>query len=350
MGKLKGALVGYGAVAHNAHAPALRGREDLSIVAVVDAEPARLLLAEEAFPGARPYPSLEALLATETNLDFLDLATPPWLHGRQVLMAIERGLHVLCEKPLTLDIAEYHRIAETARRRDRAVFTVNNWACAPIWTKAAELSTAGVLGEIRHCELHAVRTNPSVAAGPGDWRTDAKLAGGGILVDHGWHNLYLLKRMLFPNADAPGPVETAAFFHRPAPAMAETEATVFYRFPAATALLHLTWRGVSRSNWAVFHGSQASLEMRDDHLLLRAGTGAEQRFDFPDKLSVGSAHPEWFADLLPEFCAEVKNPGRRGRNLAESGFVLDLIRQAYAGGRKSRTARRQPRTTETVHP
>jgi predicted dehydrogenase len=350
MDKLKGALVGYGAVAHNAHAPALRACPELTIAAVVDADPARLHLAEEAFPGARPYPSLEALLATETNLDFLDLATPPWLHGRQVLMAVERGLHVLCEKPLTLDTAEYNRIAETARRRDRAVFTVNNWACAPIWAKAAELSAAGDLGEVRHAELHALRTKPSAAACPGDWRTDAKLAGGGILVDHGWHNLYLLKRMLFPLADAPGPVETAAFFHRPAPAMAETEATVFYRFAAATALLHLTWRATARCNWAVFHGSRAVLELRDDHLLLRPGAGPEQRFDFPEKLSAGSAHPEWFAALLSEFCAEVRVPARRGHNLAESGFVLNLIRQAYDGGRKSRALNRRPRATETAHP
>ena len=350
MEKLKGALIGYWAVAHNAHTPALRSRNDIDIRAVADADPERLRLAEAAFPEARPYPSLEALLETESHLDFLDLATPPWLHGRQVLMALERSLHVLCEKPLTLDTVEYRRIVETAQRRDRAVFTVNNWAYAPIWAKAADLSAASALGEVHHCELHAVRTRPSVAAGHKDWRTDANLAGGGILVDHGWHNLYLLKRMLFPQADAPEPVETAAFFHRPAPTMAETEATVFYRFPAATALLHLTWRGASRSNWAIFHGSQAALELHDDHLLLRPAAGNEQRFDFPEKLSTGSAHPEWFAALLPDFCAEVRDPGRRGRNLAESGFVLDLIRQAYDGGRKPRTIQRRSRATEIVHP
>ena len=153
MDKLKGALVGYGAVAHKAHAPALRGREDLDVVAVVDADPGRLSLAEEAFPSARPYPTLEALLESETNLDFVDLATPPWLHGRQAVLALERGLHVLCEKPLTLDTSEYRRIAETARRRDRAVFTVHNWACAPIWAKAAQLA-------------HRVRPARGVRPGP----------------------------------------------------------------------------------------------------------------------------------------------------------------------------------------
>jgi len=341
MDKLRGALVGFGAVAKNAHAPALSRRADLAILAVADADPQRLRLAEEAFPQARPYDSLEALLDVEKNLDFVDLATPPWLHGRQVAMALERGLHVLCEKPLTLDPAEYRRIAEASRRRDRTVFTAHNWACAPIWAKAAELSASGALGEVRHAELHAVRTKPSAAAGPGDWRTDPGLAGGGILVDHGWHNLYLLKRVLFPGGDLPSSVEAAPFFHRPAPTAAETEATVFYRFPAATALLHLTWRGVARSNWALFHGSRAALELRDDHILLREGA-AERRFDFPEKLSAGSAHPEWFADLLPGFLAEVRDPSARGGNLAEAGFVLDLIRRAYDGGRK-------PRALEAAH-
>jgi predicted dehydrogenase len=342
MEKLRGALIGYGAVAHNAHAPALRRCADLTVTAVADADPQRLRLAEEAFPAARPYPSLEALLDAEKNLDFVDLATPPWLHGRQAVMALERGLHVLCEKPLTLDAGEFRRIAETSRRKDRAVFTVHNWACAPIWAKTLALCADGTLGEVRHAQLHAVRTKPSAAAGPGDWRTDPGLAGGGILVDHGWHNLYLLKRALFPDSEAPAPTDAAAFFHRPSPTAAEIEASVFYRFPAATALLHLTWRGAARSNWAMLHGSRAVLELRDDHILLREGAGPERRFDFPEKLSAGSAHPEWFAQLLPSFCAEVRGPAARGRNLAEAGFALDLIRRAYDGGRK-------PRVPEAAH-
>ncbi|MBI5241927.1 MAG: Gfo/Idh/MocA family oxidoreductase [Elusimicrobia bacterium] len=343
MKKLRGALVGFGAVAQNAHAPALARCPDLDVAAVADADPERLRLAERSFPQARPYPSLETLLEVETTLDFVDLATPPWLHGQQTLAALERGLHVLCEKPLTLDAAEYRRIADTARRRDRAVFTVHNWACAPIWGKALQLCADGTLGEVRHAELHAVRTKPSAAAGPGDWRTDPGLAGGGILVDHGWHNLYLLRRALFPGGDVPGLVEASAFFHRPSPTAAESEATVFYRFPAATALLHLTWRGAARSNWAVCHGDRAVLELRDDHLLLREGAGPEKRFDFPERLSAGSAHPEWFAALLPDFIAEIRDGSRRGRNLSEAGFVLDLIRRAYDGGRKSRLP-------EAVHP
>ncbi|MDD5656327.1 MAG: Gfo/Idh/MocA family oxidoreductase [Elusimicrobia bacterium] len=348
MNPLQGALVGFGAVAQNAHAAALRGRADLEIVAVADLGPERLARAAEAFPGVRTYPNLEELLAAETALDFVDLATPPWLHGRQALLALERGLHVLCEKPLCLVPAEFRRLSETARRQDRAVFTVHNWAYAPIWAKAAELAAAGLLGDIRHAQLHAVRTKPSAAAGPGDWRVDAGLAGGGILVDHGWHNLYLLRRMLCARGEAPAAAEACAFFHRPTPTATETEATVFYRFPSATALLHLTWRGAARSNWALFHGTQASLELRDDHLLLKPSAGPEQRFDFPDKLSAGSAHPEWLAAMLPDFCAEMRDSSARGRNLAEAGFAMTLIRQAYDSVRPAR--RRKIRAAEPAAP
>jgi predicted dehydrogenase len=260
---LKGAIVGFGAVAQNAHVAALRGRDDLTVIAVADASPQRLEAARQALPGARTYPDLETLLAAERDLDFVDLATPPWLHGRQALTALERGLHVLCEKPLTLDASEYQSLARAAQCRDRVLFTINNWAHSAIWAKATALAASGELGEVHHGELHAVRTKPSVAAGPGDWRTDARLAGGGILVDHGWHNLYLLRRMLFPTGKDLPCAHAAAFFHRSEPSAAESEATVFYRFPAATALLHLTWRGAARSNWALFRGSRATLELRD---------------------------------------------------------------------------------------
>jgi predicted dehydrogenase len=334
---LNGALVGFGQVAQNAHAPAFRGREDFNIAAVADADPERLRLAAAALPGVRTYPSLEALLAAENNLDFVDLATPPWLHGKQVLAALDRGLHVLCEKPLTLSREEFRRVAARSRLRGRTVFTVHNWAYSPIWTKLRELVTSGALGEVRHVQLHALRTKPAANAGPGDWRTDAHLAGGGILVDHGWHNLYLLRRCL--NGSSAAPLQTQASFHRPTPGAAEDEATVFYAFPAATALLRLSWRAAARSNWALLQGSDAALELRDDHLLLTRGTAPPQRFDFPQKLSAGSAHPEWLSAMLPDFYDEVTDLGARGRNLEEAGFALDLIRRAYGAGGERRSGR-----------
>ena len=327
--RLRGALVGFGQVAQNAHVPAFQNHRDFEICAVADTDFSLLGRALKDFPGARAYASLEELLAHEERLDFVDLATPPWLHSRQAVLALERGLHVLCEKPLALDGSQLRQLELSARRHDRTVFTAHNWAYAPIWVKTQELLACGAIGEPRHAELHVMRTKPA-GGRQGNWRTDMRLAGGGILVDHGWHNLYLLRRCLSPKITAPPPLSVAVNLHRPAPAGAEDEATVFFGFSQATALLRLSWRASARSNWAMVQGSAGTMELRDDRLLLNSTGNPDQEFTFPLKLSAGSAHPEWFAAMLPDFLAEIRNPSARGRNFEEASFVLDLITRAYA--------------------
>ena len=51
---------------------------------------------------------------------------------------------------------------------------------------------------------------------------------------------------------------------------------------------------------------------------------------FAEKLSAGSAHPEWLTAMWPAFAAECAGVGR-GENLTEASFCLDAIRAAYAG-------------------
>src|SRR5512136_2014492 len=98
--KLRGALVGYGFIGAQGHVPAYRRRDDVALVAVADLCPARLALARAELPGVACHPSAEALLAAGHELDFLDVATPPCDHAAIAHAAFDRGLHVLCEKPL----------------------------------------------------------------------------------------------------------------------------------------------------------------------------------------------------------------------------------------------------------
>jgi len=94
--KLRGALVGYGAVAQQPTPGAARPG-DLSIVAVADADPARLAWPADLLRGAAlPQPGIPS--GRETQLDSSP-GDPPWVHGPQVLAALQRGVHVLCEKP-----------------------------------------------------------------------------------------------------------------------------------------------------------------------------------------------------------------------------------------------------------
>ena len=89
----------------------------------------------------------------------------------------------------------------------------------------------------------------------------------------------------------------------------------------------LSWRASERSNAAVLQGEKGTAELRDDILEIRAnGTCETERF--AEKLSAGSAHPEWLTAMWPAFEAECDGVGR-GENLAEAEFCLDAIRMAY---------------------
>lgn len=330
---LKGALVGFGQVAEKAHLPAWLKAPGFSIAAVAEESQQRRDAAARLVPGARIYPSLDALLDAEDGLDFVDIATPPFLHARQASQALRRGLHVLCEKPLALSTAELAGLLELSEPRRLAVFCAHNWKRAPLLEEAARLAGSGVIGRPSHAELHTLRSQPARAAGE-NWRTRPELSGGGILADHGWHGFYLLRELL--GAD---PLSVAARLAFPeGRGEGEDEASCLLVYPSATAALHMSWRSPRRSNWGIVYGSQGSLELRDDHILAARGDSPARRLDFPEPLSRGSAHPHWFLALLEEFRLEITDPARRGQNLARAASCVALLEAAYASHRRGGAA------------
>jgi predicted dehydrogenase len=314
-------LIGFGAIAENAHLPVLK-KAGVEISAIAEVSSVRREAAALRVPGVRVYEGTAELLSVERELDALVVTTPPSYHAASVLAGVRAGLHVLCEKPLTLDPESFAVMQTESEARGVAVYAVNNWAFSPQWSRLLETAASGALGAIRHAEIRVLRTRPSVSALPGDWRKDPAVAGGGILVDHGWHNLYLLRRLLGSD------VRLVSAVLMPDGSVDEL-ATVLFEAPGATGAMHLSWRASERSNAAFVAGEKGSAELRDDVLVIRAN-GTEETVRFAEKLSGGSAHPEWLTAMWPAFEAECAGAGR-GQNLAEAAFCLDAIRAAYAG-------------------
>ncbi len=301
----------------------------VSVSAIAEISAARRDAALRAVPSARVYASHGELLSAEKDLDALIVTTPPLYHADAVIAGLRAGLSVLCEKPLTLDPEAIAVMRSESETRGLTVYSVNNWAYAPALARLLEVAASGRLGAIRHAEIRVLRTKPSVSALPGDWRKDPAVAGGGILVDHGWHNLYLMRRLLGPEAR----LRSAVLM--PVGAVDEV-ATVLLAAPAATGVLHMSWKAAERSNFALVSGEKGTAELRDDVLVIRAD-GTEETTRFPEKLSGGSAHPEWLAAMWPAFEAECAGRGR-GSNLAEASFCLETIRAAYAGREAARVS------------
>src|SRR5262249_48915635 len=150
-----------------------------------------------------------------------------------------------------------------------------------------------------------------------DWRTNASVAGGGILVDHGWHAFYLLLNLVQAKPES---VLAKMLIDRENPNSLEEAVQTLIKFPEADGYIHLTWRAKMRRNSIVVQGQCGTLLIDDDRLLLTTHHAQREEIPFPSALSAGSHHADWFQSLLPDFLTEIQTPSKRGANFREAGW------------------------------
>jgi predicted dehydrogenase len=319
---LRGAIIGFGAVAEHGHTPAYAGSTEIEILAVVDPTEERRDAARRCFPGAA---TLAAIAQLPDAIDFVDICTPPARHGEVILGALARGWNVLCEKPLVLDLAELEQVRSVAADAERAVVPVHNWKFAPIIRRATEALRADAVGSLREIEIETLRIDDCATADPNNpnWRRDPALAGGGILMDHGWHAIYLARHWF--NED-PGEIEVE--LHRSATGV-EDEAKLTLHFASGSAQIFLTWRAEVRRNTMRLIGDRDAIAIEDD--LLKIGS---EEIRFESALSAGSHHADWFAAMLPDVIDSFRSPAKARAQFEEAAVCLSTIRRAYeiAGG------------------
>ena len=139
------------------------------------------------------YGSYEDLVA-DPDVDVIYVATPHALHLDNARLAFEAGKHVLCEKPLTLNVAEAEELVGLARKHDRFLMEAMWMACNPVILRLAADLRAGRFGVPR--QVHA-ELGFRVDAGPEDRMFDPDL-GGGALLDMGIYPLTFAHLMLGP--------------------------------------------------------------------------------------------------------------------------------------------------------
>jgi len=116
VGRQRHASIGIGGMGETDLAQ-FSSHPDIEIVALCDIDSGRLAKAGEKFPGARLYQDWRELLTEEAgNLDSVNVTTPDHMHAPIAFSAMEFGLHVYCQKPLTHTVVEARRLRESATR------------------------------------------------------------------------------------------------------------------------------------------------------------------------------------------------------------------------------------------
>jgi len=327
---LRGVVFGVGGIARQSHLPGFRALaaagDPVELVAGVD--PA---LAGRTVDGLPVVASADELRRFGP-IDFIDVCTPTASHLDLVLWGLERGYHVVCEKPVALNAAEASIIRRTARQTGRVVFPCHQHRYNPAWQQLRCWLEAGAIGRWHLAEFQVYRDRADAGARGGaqvPWRGQSAVSLGGVLLDHGTHLLYLLTDV----AGRPRSVQawTGRLMHPEYDV--EDTAHVLLDFGDRVAQLLLTWAGAGRENRIRFIGDRGQVEWRAGELRLESPAGT-QTLDFSAALDK-AAYPGWFAALFREFVPAVR--GRDGAgHLEDLSLVAEVLSLAYRSARDGR--------------
>lgn len=182
-------LVGAGAIAQ-AYVQAFGKSEQVELAAVADCRLAAAQAMAEPV-GCPAFDSAEAM-ADAVELDGVIVCTPPATHRDIVCELLDRGLHVLCEKPLAIKSADARAMASAADARGLVFTMASKFRYVADVTQAKAFIADGLIGEVVLFE--------NVFTGRVDmtqrWNSNPDVSGGGVLIDNGTHSVDITRYCL----------------------------------------------------------------------------------------------------------------------------------------------------------
>ncbi|MYM25904.1 Gfo/Idh/MocA family oxidoreductase [Duganella sp. FT135W] len=181
------AVVGLGKMGLSHHAM-INAHARVKVAAVCDAT-GYVLDVLNKYTGVPTYTDFDAMLR-EVELDAIIIATPSSMHARMVRAALEKNLHVFCEKPFCLDNAEGEELTRLAQEKGLVNQVGYHYRFVGAFQEVKRLLELDAIGEVTHMLAEAY--GPVVLKPKGStWRTQ-RSEGGGCLYDYAAHPLNLL--------------------------------------------------------------------------------------------------------------------------------------------------------------
>ncbi len=170
------------------HLSVINAHPEVSVVAVCDSAKYVLDVLGK-YTGLGGYDDYDRMLA-DVELDAVLIATPSVLHAPMVKKALDRGLHVFCEKPFCLNVADGEALAKLAADTARVCQVGYHNRFVGSFKEVKRLVDTGAIGRVTHILAEAygsVVTRPKTAS----WRTQRD-QGGGCLYDYAAHPINLV--------------------------------------------------------------------------------------------------------------------------------------------------------------
>jgi predicted dehydrogenase len=191
MDKVSFGLIGCGDIARKRVVPAIRELQNCELVAVNRAQTNLAESFAKEFGARRWYADWRELLQ-DKEINAVYIATPVYLHVEQTIAAAEAGKHVLCEKPMALDVAECDRMIDACRRNSVKLGIAYYRHFYPVVRRIKEILQSGEIGTPVVAQINAFEWFDPPADHPRAWLLKKEQSGGGPMFDFGCHRIEVL--------------------------------------------------------------------------------------------------------------------------------------------------------------
>jgi predicted dehydrogenase len=354
---------GQGAFIGGVHRIAARLDGEFQLVAgALSSDPERAIASgrELGLDAERCYASFAEMAKAETaradGIEAVAIVTPNHVHFPAAKAFLEAGIHVICDKPLTSNLADAKKLAAAAVRSGRLFVLTHNYTGYPMVRQAREMVAKGMLGDLRvvHAEYpqdwltEAVEASGSKQAA---WRTDPKQSGaGGATGDIGTHAYNLARFVTGLELDS-----LAADLDAFVPGrLLDDNAHILLRFkakgdaPAAKGMLWASQVAPGNENGLKLrvYGTKGGLEWEQEHpnqlwytpfgqekrLITRGGAGAGSSAARVSRIPAG--HPEGylegFANIYAEAARAIRAMRRKGGKMPKD-VVFPTVEDGVEG-------------------
>lgn len=319
---LRWGLIGCGDIARRRIAPALRDLPHCQLVAVSRADATQAAAFAHEFGAHRWYAAWSDLLA-DAEVEAVYVATPVHLHAAQAVAAAEAGKHVLCEKPLALNVAECDRILAACQAHNVKLGVAYYRRFYPVVARLKQLLAADAIGQPVLAQINAFEWFNLDRQHPRSWLLQKELAGGGPMFDFGCHRLEVLLNLFGAVRETQSMLSNIVFERE-----VEDTAVAVLRFAAGPcAVVSVTHAAYEAQDTLDIFGSRGSLHLPDLNagtLRLKTATGEQTEMHPP--------HANLHQPLIEDFAQAVLTDRLPAMSGTMGRAVAVIEAELYAGG------------------
>ncbi len=323
---LKVGVIGCGSIAQYRHLPEYEANPYVQIVAVCDSNKKRAKEVANKY-GVNMYTDYNELINCE-ELDAVSVCTPNDLHASISIVALQSGIHVLCEKPMATSKKDAEMMIEAAEKNGKKLMIGHNQRFVTSHQKAKQLIENGEIGKI-----YSFRTAFG-HSGPENWSVDGKEswffkkdeAFLGAMGDLGVHKADLIRYIL--NEEI---TEVGAFVETSAKTFSNVDDCAVCMLKSESGIigtLAASWSYVSKEdNSTIIYGEKATLRLEDDptySLILQYKNGEVVKYEL-DKIQSNAAVGQSNSHVIEQFVESILSDKEPLINGVEGMKSLEVI-------------------------